>query len=293
MRSGPEAPTRPQPAHRPSHRQQSQKGQNRGRLAVGAGVAAALAGLGVAVAVGAVPSPLTSNSAAPLDAATLAAVPSSAASDSLLQASASPLGYAIAKMPPPTHKPKPKPKPKPTQTVEPTQQPSTQAPSTPDSPPPSQESSGLSPQATQENQTPTGQNQLAWSEAILNALGDPLTSANIISIGYWMQNEAGSPPSGIVGENNPINVSETGYGNTPIQYEAPGYYLQSYPTAQDGVEATAAYLNNGSYSGILSDLKQGVGLSDPSLSSELSEYSGGGYTTIPDSWGQSQGQPLS
>jgi hypothetical protein len=112
-------------------------------------------------------------------------------------------------------------------------------------------------------------------------------------MGYWMQNEAGSPPSGIVGENNPINVSLPGYGGTPIQYEAPGYSLMSYPTVEDGVQATAAYLNNGSYPEILGNLKQGVGLSDPSLASELSEYSGSGYTTIPDSWGQSQGQPLS
>jgi hypothetical protein len=158
---------------------------------------------------------------------------------------------------------------------------------------PTTSSSGLTPTATAEYQTPTGQNQLAWSQAILKALGDPLTSANIISIGYWMQNEAGSPPSGIVGANNPINVSMPGYGGTQIQYEAPGYYLMSYPTVQDGVAATAAYLNNGSYQGILNALKQGAGLSSSSLASELAEYSGSGYTTIPDSWGQSQGQPLS
>ena len=88
----------------------------------------------------------------------------------------------------------------------------------------------LAPQPTAEYQTPTGQNQKAWSEAILTALGDPLTSANIVSIGYWMQNEAGSPPSGIVGANNPINVSEPGYGGTQIQSEGQGYYLMSYPT---------------------------------------------------------------
>ena len=154
-------------------------------------------------------------------------------------------------------------------------------------------SSGLTPQATAENETPKGQNQLAWSEAILTALGDPLTSANIVSMGYWMQNEAGSGSSGIVGANNPINVSLPGHGGTQIQYEAPGYYLMSYPTVADGVAATAGYLNNGSYPEILSDLKQGAGLSDPNLSSELAEYSGSGYTTIPDSWGQSQGTPLS
>jgi hypothetical protein len=295
MPSGPEAPTRPQPvhqsSHRPSHRQPS---QNRGRLAVGAGVAVALTGLGVAVAVGVVPSPLTSNSAAPLDAATLATLPASA-SDSLLQASASPLGFATAKMPAsmlPSHKPSPKPTP--SKTATPTQQPTTQAPTmAPSSQSPATQSGGLTPQATAEYQTPTGQNQLAWSEAILTALGDPLTSANIVSIGYWMQNEAGTPPYGIVGANNPINVSEPGYGGTQIQYEAPGYYLMSYPTAAEGVAATAAYLNNGSYSGVLNDLKEGAGLSDPSLASELQEYSGNGYSTIPDSWGQSQGTPES
>jgi hypothetical protein len=259
---------------------------------VGAGVAVALTGLGVAVAVGAVPSPLTSNSAAPLDAATLATAPSSA-SHSLLQASASPLGFATAKMPASmlrSHKASPTPTPSKT----PTQPPATQAPTmAPSSQAPSTQSGGLSPQATAEYQTPTGQNQLAWSKAILTALGDPLTSANIVSIGYWMQNEAGTPPYGIVGANNPINVSEPGYGGTQIQYEAPGYYLMSYPTVAEGVAAIAAYLNNGSYSGVLNDLKEGAGLSDPSLASELQEYSGNGYSTIPDSWGQSQGTPES
>ena len=257
---------------------------------MGAGIAAALAGLGVAVAVGAVPTPFTASSASPLDAATLAAVPSSQG-NSLLQESASPLGsYALATMPA-SMRPSHKAKPTPSKTATPTQQATTEAPSTTSSA--STQSGGLTPQPTAQNETPTGQNQLAWSEAILTALGDPLTSANIVSMGYWMQNEAGSPPSGIVGANNPINTSEPGYGGTQIQYEAPGYYLMSYPTVAEGVAATAAYLNNGSYSAILSDLKQGVGLSDPNLSSELAEYSGNGYTTIPDSWGASQGTPLS
>jgi hypothetical protein len=264
---------------------------------VGAGVAVAVAGLGAAVAVGVVPS-LSSGSAKPL-AATLASLPASGG-NALLQVSASPLGsYALAKMPAPaasqTHSATPTPTPTKT-TAAPTQQATTQAAAAPS---PSQQSStqsssSLTPQPTAEYQTPTGQNQLAWSEAILTALGDPLTSANIVSIGYWMQNEAGSPPYGIVGANNPINVSEPGYGGTQIQYEAPGYYLMSYPSVSEGVAAIAAYLNSGSYPQILSDLKQGIGLmTDSSLASEISEYSGGGYSTIPDSFGQSQGMPLS
>ena len=157
-------------------------------------------------------------------------------------------------------------------------------------------SSLLTPQPTAEYQTPTGENQKAWSQAILTALGAPLTSANIVSIGYWMQNEAGTPASGgIVGANNPINVSQSCCGGVPIQDDGDGVtFLQSYPTAADGVEAIAQYLNRGNYTQILADLKAGAGLmDDSSLASEISLYSGGGYSTIPDSFGESQGTPLS
>ena len=147
------------------------------------------------------------------------------------------------------------------------------------------------PQPTAEYQTPRGANQLAWSEAILNALGDPPTSANIISIGYWMQNEAGTPPSGIVGANNPINVSQPGYGGWPIKSEGNGYNLYSYPSPQAGIQALVAYLTPTGYPQILAALRSGAGLSSPSLGGELSEYSGGGYSTIPDAWGASQGTP--
>ena len=151
----------------------------------------------------------------------------------------------------------------------------------------------FSPQATAQNQTPTGQNQLVWSEAILTALGAPLTDANITSLGYWMQNEAGSPPSGIVGANNPINVSTPADGGVPIQDDGDGVtFLQSYPTVQDGIAATVSYLNRPDFAQILAALKQGSGLTSSSLASEISEYSGNGYSTIPDSWGSSQGQPL-
>jgi hypothetical protein len=191
-------------------------------------------------------------------------------------------------MPAPSHKASPKPTPSKTATQAPTTAPSTTSGQSVDS-------GGLTLQATAENQTPTGENEKAWSEAILNALGAPLTSANIVSIGYWMQNEAGSPPSGIVGANNPINVSQPCCGGVPIQDDGDGVtFLQSYPTAADGVEAIAQYLNRGNYTQMLADLKAGAGLmDDSSLASEISLYSGGGYSTIPDSWGQSQGTPLS
>ena len=47
----------------------------------------------------------------------------------------------------------------------------------------------------------------------------------------------------MVGENNPINVSEQGYDGWNIQSEGNGWYLRSYPTVADGVAAIAAYLS--------------------------------------------------
>ena len=147
------------------------------------------------------------------------------------------------------------------------------------------------PAPTAEYETPRGANQLAWSEAILRALGDPLTQANIVSIGYWMQNEAGTPPHGIVGANNPINVSQPGYGGWPIKSEGNGYNLYSYPTPQAGIQALVAYINPGGYPQILAALRSGAGLSSGALGQEFLTYSGQGYSTVPDAWGASQGRP--
>jgi hypothetical protein len=249
------------------------------------GVGAALLGAGIAVGTKTVPFPLADSYAAGTpQAARLTAAPA------VSQPGASAFGYTVASIPASLAARRPTATASHSATARPA--PSTPAPTPPSSQQPTSAAT-LTPQPTAEYQTPTGQNQKAWSEAILTALGDPLTSANIVSIGYWMQNEAGTPPYGIVGANNPINVSEPGYGGTQIQYEAPGYYLMSYPTVAEGVAATAAYLNNGSYPQVLADLKAGAGLSDPSLAGELQEYSGNGYSTIPDSWGESQGMPES
>lgn len=255
----------------------------------------ALLGLGVAVAMGAVRTPLTGGATSP-KAATLSSAPV------LSQPSVNSFRYAVAKMPhsAATKHATAKASATPSKTTSaPTTAPTTRAPAMtqPTAPATRQQpvsSSGLTPQATAEYVTPTGQNQLAWSEAILTALGAPLTSANIVSIGYWMQNEAGSPPYGIVGANNPINVSQPCCGGVPIQSDGDGVtFLQSYPTAADGIQAIAEYLNRPNYTRILADLKAGAGLSDPNLASEIGLFSGSHYTTIPDAYGQSQGTPLS
>lgn len=256
------------------------------RLLTGLGLAAALLCLAIAIGVGAVPTPLTANTT---KAPKLKVVPPAQATlnspgNTSSAASSGPSAHRslAPASPSASHRPKALP------TATPSIAPSGPRPSPSPHPSPSPE---LVPTPTVEYQTPTGRNELAWSQAILRAFGDPLTSANIVSMGYWMQNEAGHPPYGIVGANNPINVSEPGYGGTPIQNEGGGYHLYSYPTVADGIDAIVAYLNRPNYVGILAALKAGVGLSSPSLASELLVYSGNGYSTVPDSWGASQGMP--
>jgi hypothetical protein len=243
------------------------------------GLAVVLVGAGIAVATGAVQTPLSDTTSTP-KAATLAPVLDMGAP------SANANSYALATVPASLlpHASASATKAHPTTSATPT-------PSTVKS---SSTTGGLlTPQPTAEYETPSGENQKAWSEAILTALGAPLTSANIISIGYWMQNEAGSPPYGIVGANNPINVSEPCCGGVPIQDDGDGVtFLQSYPSVSQGVQAIATYLERGNYVNIVAALRAGGGLSDPNLASEISLYSGNGYSTIPDAFGASQGQPL-
>src|SRR6266566_1191088 len=246
-------------------------------LVTGLGFLVALLGLALMVGLGIVPSPLTAQTlkAPKLTAAppTQSTVTSSYASST---AGATPAGSPSTSTPAAS----------PTRKARVVVSPASATPSPLPSPSPV-----LVPTPTVEYQTPTGRNELAWSEAILRAFGDPLTTANIVSVGYWMENEGGHPPYGIVGANNPINVSEPGYDGTPIQNEGGGYFLYSYPTVTDGIHAIVAYLNRPNYVGILAALKAGLGLSSPSLASEFLVYSGNGYSTVPDSWGASQGRP--
>ena len=253
-------------------------------VVTGPGFLVALLSLALMVGLGVVPTPLTAQTTkAPKLAVAQSAQPTmSSSSYARSTAGITPAGLPTASAPPAS----------PTPRARVVVTPSRTAPSPPPSRTPRPSPSPvLVPIPTAENQTPKGRNELAWSEAILRAFGDPLTTANIVSLGYWMQNEAGHPPYGMVGANNPINVSQPGYGGTPIQNEGGGYFLYSYPTVKDGIDAIVAYLHRPNYAGIVAALKAGAGLSSPSLASEILVYSGNHYSTVPDSWGASQGRP--
>lgn len=113
----------------------------------------------------------------------------------------------------------------------------------------------------------------AWAAAILTALGAPITAANVSSLEDWFDHEGGG------GANNPLNTTLSDTPGVTGSINSVG--VKSYSSPADGVEATVKTLEGG-YSAIVAALKSGAGLSNagPAVSSELSTWSGGGYSSL-------------
>lgn len=109
-----------------------------------------------------------------------------------------------------------------------------------------------------------------WATAILEALKAPANNANVNSLIGWFHNEGGG------GENNPMNTT---LGSNYPSINSVG--VRSYPDPNVGVSYTAQTLLGG-YPAIVQQLQAGQGLGDTSggVASELSKWSGGGYSSI-------------
>lgn len=82
----------------------------------------------------------------------------------------------------------------------------------------------------------------AWPALLLAAIGAPRESTSEDALLWWAQSE-GMPPSA----NNWLATTEPGFGGTV--YNSAG--VRAYPTEADGIAATKATLENGSYAPIL------------------------------------------
>lgn len=121
----------------------------------------------------------------------------------------------------------------------------------------------------------TGSNAQAWAEQILSDLGAPETAADIQSLMDWFAREGGG------GVNNPLNTTLRTSGSTGA-INSVG--VQSYSTPTQGASAEAQTIAGGNYPNILADLKAGTGLIGASnVGSELSTWSGGGYSSVSGS----------
>jgi hypothetical protein len=119
---------------------------------------------------------------------------------------------------------------------------------------------------------PPGPGEIAWIEAMLTAIAAPSTPANIRSVTAWIAHEG---PYGTQGQNNPLNTTLDMPGATSFA----GTVAKNYPTAAEGIAATAQTLNNGRYGDILLWLRSGKGLCGKKLRG-LATWSGGGYDQV-------------
>jgi hypothetical protein len=90
-----------------------------------------------------------------------------------------------------------------------------------------------------------------FAVALLRTLGDPLTTSNIGAIVAWCTREGGAWNS--PARFNPLNTSMKMPGSHAIN----GAGVQSYTSWSQGLTATIATLNTGSYRGILAALSAG------------------------------------
>ena len=91
-----------------------------------------------------------------------------------------------------------------------------------------------------------------FAVALLNALGDPITSPNMGAIVSWEKAEGGNWNS--PAKYNPLNTTK----RMPGSYSINGVGVQAYTSWPQGLAATVQTLQGGAYAGILSALKAGT-----------------------------------
>lgn len=121
-----------------------------------------------------------------------------------------------------------------------------------------------------------------FATALLNAIGAPLTNANVKSIVDWEALEGGNWKN--TARFNPLNTTkaEPGYSETGTQGN-----IGSYTSWAQGLQATAATLDESMYSDIRAALMTGGGLGGQTLTG-LHDWSAGpsapadkGYWSVP------------
>jgi hypothetical protein len=121
----------------------------------------------------------------------------------------------------------------------------------------------------------------AYAKAVLSDIGAPETAANIQSLIAWMLMEGGG------GTYNPLNSTQTSqYASGNLAGNSAG--VKNYDSASGGASSTAATLENGYYPAIVAALKAGKGLDGggSTISSELSTWSGEGYSALASVWNE-------
>ena len=130
-----------------------------------------------------------------------------------------------------------------------------------------------------------------WAQAQLAYMHLPVTQSNIDFLVSWAAREGGNWEN--TANYNPLNTTQREAGSS-VMGGGNTAGVQSYQDWSQGLQATAATLAN--YGQIMSALQGGnalAGAESGAMSTDLSRWSGGGYTTIGNnsSYGSTTGGP--
>ena len=124
---------------------------------------------------------------------------------------------------------------------------------------------------------PQADSETAFFAAVLAALGAPATQADMRSLEAWYPHEYPSwPPAA---QDDPLDSTLRMPGSWPYNTFDGDLHVQSYPTAAEGAQATAATLENG-YPLITAALRSGGGACGNGFASEFSTWSGNAYEEV-------------
>jgi hypothetical protein len=90
-----------------------------------------------------------------------------------------------------------------------------------------------------------------WAPAFLHAAGEPVTACNVAFVIAWENAEGGNWQNSAA--YNPLNSTQT----EPGSHSMNSANVQAYTSWQQGLQADAATIRNGRYTGILSVLNAG------------------------------------
>lgn len=124
---------------------------------------------------------------------------------------------------------------------------------------------------------PSNSSKIAWTTALLTAIGAPATAANIKSVNSWIDKESVYPGNGhnTGGLFNPLNTTRTASGAT--DYNSVG--VKNYVSEAQGLSATVATLLQSNYTDVVNALRSGNGLCGQSFQGLLT-WSGNGYSRV-------------
>ncbi len=127
-----------------------------------------------------------------------------------------------------------------------------------------------------------------WVEALLTAIGAPITQNNVSNLGRVITGETAGQPGGFLRDNNPLNLNTWGSPHASLPNGhivtmtgqcGKTVWVQQFNTIQDGIKATADTILSSNNASLLAALRNNVPTSMFGAALSTSSWKGGPYSS--------------